>query len=85
MINGATNKLTRDLISFMVYTGCRKGEALNLKWDDVDLQNNVIVIKGTKTKYDRYIPNHTQLKELLRKIENHQDCFYMSLIKTGLN
>ncbi|MGC8554366.1 MAG: tyrosine-type recombinase/integrase, partial [Candidatus Acidulodesulfobacterium sp.] len=65
LIAGATNKLTRDLITFLIYTGCRKGEALNLKWDDVDLQNNVIAIKGTKTKYDRYIPIHTQLKELL--------------------
>ncbi|MHB1664534.1 MAG: tyrosine-type recombinase/integrase, partial [bacterium] len=64
LIAGATNKLTRDLITFLIYTGCRKGEALNLKWDDVDLQNNVIAIKGTKTKYDRYIPIHTQLKEL---------------------
>ncbi|MHB8282540.1 MAG: tyrosine-type recombinase/integrase [bacterium] len=70
LIAGATNKLTRDLITFLIYTGCRKGEALNLKWDNVDLQNNVIAIKGTKTKYDRYIPIHTQLKELLSDIKN---------------
>ena len=48
LIAGATNKLTRDLITFLIYTGCRKGEALNLKWDDVDLQNNVIAIRRTK-------------------------------------
>jgi len=77
LIAGATNKLTRDLITFLIYTGCRKGEALNLKWDDVDLQNNVIGIKGTKTKYDRYIPIHTQLKALLGKIERCQDCLYV--------
>ena len=46
LIAGATNKLTRDLITFLIYTGCRKGEALNLKWDDVDMQNGVIAIKG---------------------------------------
>ena len=77
LIAGATNKLTRDLITFLIYTGCRKGEALNLKWDDVDLQNNVIAIKGTKTKYDRYIPIHTQLKALLGGIERLQDCLYV--------
>ena len=65
LISGATNKLTRDLITFLIYTGCRKGEALNLKWDDVDLKNDVIAIKGTKTKYDRYIPISKPLKELL--------------------
>ena len=31
LIAGATNKLTRDIITFLIYTGCRKGEALNLK------------------------------------------------------
>ena len=77
LIAGATNKLTRDLISFLIYTGCRKGEALNLKWDDVDLQNDVIAIKGTKTKYDRYIPISKPLKELLSRIEKVQDVLYV--------
>ena len=75
LIAGATNKLTRDLISFLIYTGCRKGEALNLKWDDVDLKNDVIAIKGTKTKYDRYIPISKPLKELLGAIEKKDNCF----------
>ena len=77
LIAGATNKLTRDLITFLIYTGCRKGEALNLKWDDVDLQNDVIAVKGTKTKYDRYIPISKPLKELLRAIEKNRDCLYV--------
>lgn len=65
LIAGATNKFTRDIITFLIYTGCRKGEALNLKWDDVDLQNGVIAMKGTKTKYDRYIPISNALKSIL--------------------
>ncbi|MHB1646667.1 MAG: site-specific integrase [Candidatus Acididesulfobacter diazotrophicus] len=77
LIAGATNKLTMDLITFLIYTGCRKSEALNLKWDDVDLQNNVIGIKGTKTKYDRYSPIHSQLKDLLIGIEKKDGCDYV--------
>ncbi len=77
LICSATNKLTKDLITFLIYTGCRKGEALNLKWDDVDLQNNVIAIKGTKTKYDRYIPISKPLKELLKGINKNQDYLYV--------
>ena len=77
LINGASNKLTKDLITFLILSGCRKGEALNLKWDDVDLQNDIIAIKGTKTKYDRYIPISKPLKELLNGIEKHQDCLYV--------
>lgn len=82
LIAGATNKLTRDLITFLIYTGCRKGEALNLKWDDADLKNDVIAVKGTKTKYDRYIPISKPLKELLKGIEKKDVC--MSLIITRL-
>ena len=77
LISGATNKLTRDIITFLIYTGCRKGEALNLKWDDVDLKTSVIAIKGTKTKYDRYIPISEPLKALLSGIERNQDCLYV--------
>ena len=77
LISGATNKLTRDLITFLIYTGCRKGEALNLKWDDVDMQNDVIAVKGTKTKYDRYIPISKPLKELLKAVEKKDDCLYV--------
>ena len=77
LIGGATNKLTRDLITFLIYTGCRKGEALNLKWDDVDLKNDVIAVKGTKTKYDRYIPISKPLKAILDGIEKSQDVLYV--------
>ena len=77
LINGATNKLTKDLISFLVYTGCRKGEALNLKWDDVDLKNGVIAIKATKTRYDRHIPISAPLEAVLTGIERNQDCSYV--------
>jgi integrase len=77
LINGATNKLTKDLISFLIYTGCRKGEALNLKWDDVDLKNGVIAIKATKTRYDRRIPISAPLEAVLTGIERNQDCPYV--------
>ena len=100
LIAGATNKLTRDLITFLIYTGCRKGEALNLKWDDVDMQNDVIAIKGTKTKYDRYIPISGALKKVLegikrksiyvfsyrgKKLSNFRESFKTACKRAGLN
>ncbi|MHB1753984.1 MAG: tyrosine-type recombinase/integrase [bacterium] len=77
LISGATNKLTGGLITFLIYTGSRKGEALNLKWENVDLKNDVIAIKGTKTKHDRYIPISKPLKELLKGIETIDGCDYV--------
>ena len=77
LIASTTNKLTRDIMTFLIYTGCRKGEALNLKWDDVDLKNDVIAIKGTKTKYDRHIPISKPLKAILSGIEKKDGCEFL--------
>ncbi|MHB1661503.1 MAG: tyrosine-type recombinase/integrase [bacterium] len=77
LLSGATNKLTRDIMTFLIYTGCRKGEALNLKWEDVDMQNDIIAIKGTKTKLDRYIPISDALRGHLGGIDRNQDSLYV--------
>ncbi len=77
LVAGATNKLTRDIIMFLIFTGCRKGEALNLKWDDVDLDNDVIAIKATKTRHDRYMPVSAPLKGLLEGIEKVDGCSHV--------
>lgn len=42
---------------FLLYTGCRREEALNLTYNDFDFINMVIHIRGTKTSSsDRFIP-----------------------------
>lgn len=51
---------------FCLYSGCRRSEALNLKWCDIDYINKVIHIKGTKTDTsDRFIPLFEDLEILL--------------------
>ena len=47
----------------------------------MDLQNDIIAIKGTKTKYDRYIPASKPLKELLSNIDKKSE--YVFCDKTG--
>lgn len=47
----------KDLFIFLYYTGARKTGAVNLCFNDIDLINNKIHIKETKTdKSDRIIP-----------------------------
>ena len=46
----------------------------------MDLQNDVIAIKGTKTKYDRYIPVSIPLKSLLSNVERKSEYVF-----TGIN
>ena len=38
------------LVTFLLYTGARLGEALALKWEDVDLDRKRVTIRQTKTE-----------------------------------
>lgn len=40
----------RNLFEFYLYTGCRRSEALSLKWSDIDYKFKEIYIHGTKTE-----------------------------------
>lgn len=51
---------------FVLYSGCRRSEALDLTWQDIDYHHKTIHIPGTKTKLsDRYIPLFPNLEKLL--------------------
>jgi len=56
LLNSNMDEWLRDIIVFAVLTGMRRGEILNLKWQDVDLERKTIRIQsnGTfKTKQGR--------------------------------
>lgn len=52
----------------ILYTGMRPGEAIALKWDQVNFKNNVIQIVKTKTKTPRSVPLHPTLHKLLKSL-----------------
>ncbi len=55
----------RPLVVTAVNTGMRRGELLNLKWPQVDLQNRKITVINTKNNESRVIPvNKTLYDEL---------------------
>ena len=58
-VKGATNCTFGLFAPLILYTGCRRGEALALMWDDVDFDNGVIHI--TKSVYQK--SNTPMLKE----------------------
>lgn len=39
---------------FLLGTGCRIGEAIGIRWDDVDMKNRIISINHSLTYYARY-------------------------------
>jgi integrase/recombinase XerD len=53
------------LLGLLSVTGLRVGEALRLKLDDVDLDNGVLTVRGTKFGKSRLVPIHASTKNIL--------------------
>ena len=58
-------------ILFLFLTGCRKSEALRLRWEDVDLEHRKLKFRQTKTgPRDYYITN--QLRSFFESLDSSQ-------------
>jgi integrase len=57
---------TYDCVSFILLTGCRRGEAEKLEWRNVDFKNELWTIENSKSNTDRTLPLSKQAVELLR-------------------
>jgi len=57
----------KPVIVTALNTGMRKGEILSLRWEDVDLQSNVITVRqeNSKSKKTRKVPINSTLRRVL--------------------
>lgn len=63
------NHRLKNYYTFCLLTGCRRSEALSVRWSDIELDKSRIHIRGTKTELsDRYIPIFPQLRDLIESI-----------------
>ena len=54
----------------MFYTGMRVGELLNVKYEDIDFERGLILVKGTKTDAAlRFIPIHSKIHDLVYSLK----------------
>lgn len=59
----------KSLFEFYLWTGCRRSEALSITWDDVDTENGIIYIHGTKSETsERAVPISDPLARVLEAI-----------------
>ena len=59
---------------FMLCTGCRRGEALSVRWSDIDYKHQYIHIRGTKTRgSDRIVPLFDDILPILESIPHNID------------
>jgi len=77
LINASTSYL-RAMIILALNTGMRKGEILNLKWNDVDFIEDYIYIKETKSNVIRKIPINSIVRTTLKSIKRENDFVFYS-------
>ena len=59
----------KQLFSFYLLTAARRNEALNLIWDDIDLNLKQLTFRNTKTKNNRTIPISIELMQLILSLD----------------
>lgn len=64
-------EIIRDVVITTFYTTARRGEVVNLTWQDVILSKDIITIGSdtfkTKSRRQRVVPIHPKVKEILLK------------------
>ena len=58
----------RPIIIMALETGMRRGEILRLKWEDLDMKNNMIYIADPKNNDPRHVPMSSRVKALLASL-----------------
>jgi site-specific recombinase XerD len=82
-------KLLRDIFITAFFTGMRLGEIVSMKWDWIDLNSNVLVIRNdsgfcTKSKKERTIPIHNEVKDILTTYQKNLTSQYVFTMKPGI-
>lgn len=70
---GAAPGHLKPILIVAVNTGMRKGEILDLRWENVDLVNGVITVEKSKNWKLRQIPMNSRVFETLRSLKRTGD------------
>ena len=65
MVEATINLKHRLILMFLYYTGMRLNELVNLKWEGIDFQRDVIHLKVTKGSRERVLFLHEKLKNFI--------------------
>lgn len=73
----------KPILIFALNTGMRRGEILNLKWDQINLSKRFIQVENTKSGSNRVIPiNDVLMEELLRLKKLNENSMFVFLNKS---
>lgn len=59
----------KPILVTAIITAMKRGEILNLKWNNLNFEGNYILVEEAKNNEPRYIPLNKELKELLKSVK----------------
>lgn len=68
----------KPIVITALHTGMRKGEILNLKWNNIDFKYNFIELLDTKSGKSRRIPLSNILKNILERLEKISEYVFIN-------
>jgi len=71
--NGLRGLTYHCLFGLLIVSGLRISEALNLKVEDVDLDNGILIVLGSKFGKSRLVPLHPSTQKVLRDYRSARD------------
>jgi integrase len=77
------NGMVRAALTFMLLTGCRKSEALNARWEDVDFEARTWRIPKTKAKKPQAVPLSGQALSVLQGVKRIEGCPWIFIGKSA--
>lgn len=72
----AASPWLRPILLAAATTGMRRGEIINLKWDDVNLEEGFIFVRDSKNYESRTVTIHPKLKEALLLLKDKRQNDY---------
>ena len=67
LLNACPSDTWRLVVLLGADAGLRRGEMINLRWEDVDFEHNQLYIAPNKTEYHRYVPMTESLRNALQR------------------
>lgn len=67
LYNDASKNAVRDLVMFIMYTGCRRNEAQTLKWENIDMEKGIFIFRDPKNGDDHLLPMGDHLFEIIKQ------------------
>lgn len=68
-LDNSRNKFTKPAVILALETAMRRGELLELKWDDVDLAKRTATLHDTKNGDERIVPLSTRAVDILKALK----------------